>query len=100
MGGIVVVGLDLAKNVFRVHGVGADGGVLVRRQLRRGQVLTFFSSAMCCSARRSTASGGGGGAPRLDHEFWHLWPCLPHRRRCDALSVSARRAFAGRGLVS
>src|SRR5271165_4334599 len=48
MDGIVVVGLDLAKNVFQVHGIGADGGVLVRRQLRRGQVLTFFTSLAPC----------------------------------------------------
>ena len=42
MEGIVVVGFDLAKNVFQVHGVGADGSVVVRRQLRRGQLLVFF----------------------------------------------------------
>ena len=41
---IAVVGLDLAKNVFQVHGVAADGAVVVRRQLRRGQVLAFFQS--------------------------------------------------------
>jgi hypothetical protein len=43
MEGIVVVGLDLAKNVFQIHGVAADGGVVVRRQVRRGQVLAFFA---------------------------------------------------------
>ena len=41
---VAVVGLDLAKNIFQVHGVGANGGVVVRRQIRRGQVLAFFSS--------------------------------------------------------
>ena len=35
-------GIDLAKNVFAVHGVDASGEVVVRRQLRRGQVLKFF----------------------------------------------------------
>ena len=39
---VAVVGLDLAKNVFQVHGVAADGGVVVRRQLRRAQVASFF----------------------------------------------------------
>jgi transposase len=48
MEGIAVVGLDLAKNVFQVHGVGADGAVVVRRQLRRGQVLAFFASLAPC----------------------------------------------------
>ena len=45
---IAVVGLDLAKNVFQVHGVAADGAVVVRRQLRRGQVLAFFQSIGPC----------------------------------------------------
>jgi transposase len=36
-------GIDLAKSVFQVHGVDASGQVVVQRQLRRGQVLTFFA---------------------------------------------------------
>jgi transposase len=45
---VAVVGLDLAKNVFQVHGVGSDGAVLVRRQLRRSQVLDFFRALSPC----------------------------------------------------
>jgi transposase len=37
------VGLDLAKDVFQVHGVGADEQVTVRKQLKRGKVLEFFA---------------------------------------------------------
>ncbi len=44
MGNITTIGLDLAKNVFQVHGIDADGNILVRRQLRRGEVLKFFQS--------------------------------------------------------
>ena len=36
-------GIDLAKSVFQVHGVDASGAVVVRRQLRRGQMLKFFA---------------------------------------------------------
>jgi transposase len=36
-------GIDLAKSVFAIHGVDAAGSVVVRRQLRRGQVLKFFA---------------------------------------------------------
>ena len=43
MGEITTVGLDLAKNVFQVHGVDAEGMTVVRKQLRRAQVLVFFS---------------------------------------------------------
>lgn len=42
MSEISTIGLDLAKNVFQVHCIAADGRVVVRRQLRRGEVLKFF----------------------------------------------------------
>jgi transposase len=48
MGDITTVGLDLAKHVFQVHGVDEAGGVVVRKQLRRGQVLAFFSRIPPC----------------------------------------------------
>lgn len=40
---ISTVGLDLAKNVFQVHGVDPEGNVVVRRTLRRARVLAFFA---------------------------------------------------------
>ena len=45
---VVTVGLDLAKNVFQVHSVDAAGVVLVRRQLRRAEVMKFFSGLPHC----------------------------------------------------
>ncbi|BBB08488.1 IS110 family transposase [Sphingopyxis sp. EG6] len=48
MGAMATIGLDLAKSVFQVHGVDADGKVLVRRQLRRGDVLKFFRGLPAC----------------------------------------------------
>ena len=48
MSEITTIGLDLAKHVFQVHGVGAKGDVLVRRQLRRGEVLKFFEKLAPC----------------------------------------------------
>lgn len=39
---ISTIGLDLAKNVFQVHGIDASGNVVLRRQLRRSQVEKFF----------------------------------------------------------
>jgi len=40
---ITTVGIDLAKNVFHVHGVDQRGKVVVQKRLRRQQVLTFFT---------------------------------------------------------
>jgi transposase len=38
------IGLDLAKSVFQVHGIDAAGGVVVRRKLRRPELLAFFAA--------------------------------------------------------
>ena len=45
---ITTIGLDIAKSVFQVHGIDADGAVVVRRQLRRRQVLPFFKKHPPC----------------------------------------------------
>lgn len=45
---VVTVGLDLAKNVFQVHAIGGDGAVLVRRKLRRAEVVGFFAKLPVC----------------------------------------------------
>jgi transposase len=45
---ITTISLDIAKNVFQVHGVGSGGAVAVRRQLRRGEVLKFFGDLSAC----------------------------------------------------
>ena len=45
---VITIGVDLAKNVFQVHGVDAEGAVIVRRRLRRGQVLPFFKKQSPC----------------------------------------------------
>jgi transposase len=39
---ITTVGLDIAKNVFLVHGIDTNEKVVVRKQLRRSQVMAFF----------------------------------------------------------
>jgi transposase len=45
---ITTIGLDIAKSVFQVHGIGASGEVVVRRQLRRRQLLAFFERLEPC----------------------------------------------------
>src|SRR5439155_21421119 len=45
---IITVGLDLAKSIFQVHGIAENGKVLVRRTVRRSQVLPFFRSLPTC----------------------------------------------------
>ena len=45
---ITTIGLDLAKHVFQVHGVDAEGTTVLRKQLRRGQVVAFFARLPSC----------------------------------------------------
>ena len=45
---VTTVGLDIAKSVFQVHGVDAQGEVLIRRQLKRRYVLAFFQKLPAC----------------------------------------------------
>ena len=48
MRAITTIGLDIAKSVFQVHGIDAEGNVLIRRQLKRRYVLTFFEKLQPC----------------------------------------------------
>jgi transposase len=48
MQAVTTIGLDIAKSVFQVHGVDAEGNVIVRRQLRRRHVLAFFQKLPLC----------------------------------------------------
>ena len=45
---ITTVGLDLAKNVFQIHAISSTGEVIVRRSLRRAQVIPFFAKLPPC----------------------------------------------------
>ena len=48
MQAITTIGFDIAKSVFQVHGVDAAGQVVIRRQLKRRQVLAFFEKLPSC----------------------------------------------------
>jgi len=48
MQAVKTIGLDIAKSVFQVHGVDADGQVVIRRQLKRRYVLAFFQKVPSC----------------------------------------------------
>ena len=45
---ITIVGLDIAKRVFQLHGVDATGKTVLRRKLQRAEVLTFFKALSPC----------------------------------------------------
>jgi transposase len=45
---VVTVGLDIAKAVFQVHGVDAEGQVVVQRRLTRAKLVPFFEKLPPC----------------------------------------------------
>ncbi len=45
---LTAIGLDLAKHVFQVHGVDAAGNIVLKRRLRRSQMITFFAGLAPC----------------------------------------------------
>ena len=48
MQAVTTIGLDIAKSVFQVHGIDAEDNVIIRRQLKRCYVLTFFQKVPPC----------------------------------------------------
>ncbi len=71
MGIVSTIGLDIAKNVFQVDGVADAGEVVIRRQLRRRQVLGFFAKLPPCLIGMkacATAHRWARGLRQLGHE--------------------------------
>ncbi|WP_394754252.1 IS110 family transposase [Crenothrix sp.] len=45
---ITTIGLDIAKNVFQIHGVDTNGKTVLRKQVKRNDVLAFFANLLPC----------------------------------------------------
>jgi len=65
MSDATTIGLDLAKNVFQVHGVDGCGEVVIRKQLRRSQVLPFFEKLSPCLIGMEACAGSHHWAREL-----------------------------------
>jgi hypothetical protein len=59
---IATIGLDLAKQVFQVHGAEADASPVVSRKLRRTDVLGFFEKLLPCLVGMEACGGAYFGA--------------------------------------
>src|SRR5260221_3499945 len=87
MSEITVIGLDLAKHVFQVHGADPDGRPVLRKRLRRGQVLEFFASLSPCLIgipRKMVKPSYGRNIGRTTYAIF--------MRRCSLSSASASNA--------
>jgi transposase len=66
-----IIGLDIAKNSFQVHGVAACGRTTLRKKLRRGKVLEFFANLPACLIGMEACGGAHYWArelTKLGHE--------------------------------
>ncbi|MFY0312753.1 IS110 family transposase [Leisingera sp. D0M16] len=93
---VTTVGLDLAKNIFQVHGVTADGTVAFNRSLRRAQLLEFFKNLESCLIGMEACGSSHHWArqfQRLGHEV-RLMPAMyvkayVKRGKSDAIDAEA-----------
>ena len=85
MSEVITVGLDLAKNVFQAHGADASGRAVLRKKLRRDQVLASFGELRPCLVAMEACGGAhfwGREIGKLGHEV---------RPLTSSRSLSARR---------
>ena len=83
---IATIGLDLAKTIFQVHGVDGEGGVVIRRRLRRAEVARFLAGLAPCLVGMEACAGAHFWArtiAELGHEVRLMPPAYvkPYVRR-------------------
>ncbi|MEO7380578.1 MAG: IS110 family transposase [Paracoccaceae bacterium] len=96
MSEIITVGLDLAKNVFQAHGADASGRAVLRKRLRRDQVLAFFGQLEPCIVAMEACGGShywGREITRLGHDVRLIPPAyvkpFVKRQKNDAADAEA-----------
>jgi transposase len=96
MSEIITIGLDLAKNVFQVHGADASGRAVLRKKLRRDQVLAFFGQLPPCVVAMKACGGAhfwDREIGKLGHEVRRIPPAyvkpFVKRQKYDAADAEA-----------
>src|SRR6516225_6793261 len=96
---ITTIGLDIAKNVFRVHGIDAAEKVAVRKQLRRSKVIAFFEASPPCLVGMEACASAHYWARelrKLGHEVRMSRPTSSATRTMRLTRKRAVRRFAAR----
>jgi len=91
---ISTIGLDLAKNVFQIHGTDAEGAPVLNRKLRRVEVLRYFEKLPPCLVGLEAC----GGSHYWAREMAGLY--APYRRFADVLADAGARIGGDVGCYS
>lgn len=96
MGEASIIGIDLAKRVFQVHGAAADGSVVFRKKLSRGQLVPFLAAQPRCTVAMeacATAHDWGRSITDLGHDVRLIPPVyvkpFVKRHKNDAADAEA-----------
>src|SRR5499433_1492254 len=92
MGEVSTIGLDIAKNLFQIHGVDSEGTVVIRKRLSRGRVLEFFADLPPCRVGMeacATAHQWARELRRLGHDTRLMPPTYVKRGKNDAADAAA-----------
>lgn len=100
---VTIVGVDLAKRVFQVHGAAADGSVVFRKKLPRTQLLSFLAQQPICTVAMeacATSHHWGREIARLGHAIRLIPPVyvkpFVKRQKNDAADAEAIAEAASR----
>src|SRR6266571_5147351 len=92
MQAVTTIGLDIAKSVFQIHGVDMHGNVVVRRQLKRRQVLVFFQKLPPCLVGLEACASSHYWSRELQalgHTVRLMPPAYVKRQKNDAADAEA-----------
>jgi transposase len=93
---VTIIGVDLAKNVFQLHGAAADGSAVFRKKLSRVQLLKFIAAQPPCTVAMEACSGAHYWAREMasfGHDVRLIAPCyvkpFVKRQKNDAADAEA-----------
>ncbi len=89
---ITTIGLDIAKNVFQIHGVDEQGKVVLRKTLKRDKVAEFFAQLPACLIgieACGSAHHWGRTLSQFGHTVRGQWPASSWRRTARMVRTMA-----------
>ena len=90
MKGVSIIGVDLAKNSFQLHGASADGGVVFRKKLSRSHLIKFLAAQpKCIVAMEACVSAHHWG--RKFEQLGHDVHAYPHRSGAMSWNMSTNK---------